>query len=211
MASAADPAAAARACVLAAEKRLGPDDPSLLPLLDRAAYAAAEGGRKPAAALGHRRRAHRLATRLYGEGDPRTADVGLAYAKLLILSGRCTAADPMALDLARAAAKVYAAAAASPERDDRLRHAAAALADGLAHREAAIALTELGAPSGLDWERIGDWRLRVGDGAEAARAYRRGIEIANDDELLRGRLIGLLRRMAFVTGDASLIEGLDTP
>ncbi len=202
--------AAARACVIALERAVGPDAPELAPVFDRLGDWFAADADTASGALYFRRRALRLART---GTDPQPAEIGeaaLDLARSWILSGRCTAQDPRVLPLLDQAIDAYRALPpASEARRRGLLAAAQARADLLDYAGAADLLAELEPRDATEWERLGDWRRRSGNIRGAAEAWRVGLHHADRESSQASRLEASLRRVYFQLGDVKALESLE--
>lgn len=199
---------AGHACAEALEAAFGRGDIRLINLYQRIAddIAGGRGGAAIAASLPFRQRAYYTASRALGAKATTTGKTALAFAKALILAGRCSQFDRRVYTLLDAAARGFDG---SPEgshiRLEGRRQVALAYADSLDYRSAVKAMLGASASprrdlTAQDWRRVGDWLSRVGDFANAADAY--GAALAQEkDPIVRPLLEQDLRRMLFASGD----------
>ncbi|MCI4661542.1 MAG: hypothetical protein MRY63_06925 [Neomegalonema sp.] len=189
-------------CLLAHERGWGPDDPRLLGLLEQMAQALAISPRGAVNALPYRRRAYRLASRLYGDEAASTAQAALSYAQAWLLSGHCAELPPPLRPLLDAARDGFMALGHTDTRRDKgLRAVAAAYADGLLYRDAAEALSSVqsGNAAARDLIQRAEWQLLAGEPEAAIAAFEQALPPASEQE--RSEIMRSLGPLLFERGE----------
>lgn len=200
---------AAELCAEAMIADWGAADPRLMALYDALADAIAGAPKRAWAALPMRARADALAIDLYGAESVAAGETALAYARTLILAGRCDGLDPIVGDYLSRAQVSFAGAEDPVRRARGLRALGAAYADVRAPERAAETLLMLGAElRPRDWRLIAQWRTAHGDAAGAEAALRAGLDAARGR--IRTQILLDLRAMLVERSDFDGLSELPT-